>query len=94
MEYCPFCDEALDKISRKLKRLENQNKKLRSQIEELSEDDELHTEYFVGSKSRSTFHRPDCVWVKNLLCSNRLVEFYSHEEAVDAGYKPCKSCRA
>ena len=49
---------------------------------------------FVASANRSTFHRPDCEWAAFILMSYNLLEFSSHQEAVEAGYKPCKTCRA
>jgi hypothetical protein len=49
---------------------------------------------FVASKMRLTFHRPDCKWAAYILNSRNLIEFSSHAEAVEAGMKPCKTCRA
>ena len=48
---------------------------------------------FVASKLRPHFHRPDCEWATCISARN-LIEFSSHAEAVDAGKKPCKTCRA
>ena len=48
---------------------------------------------FVASTGRQTFHRPDCVWA-SYLKPPRMLEFSSHEEAVNSGRKPCKTCRA
>lgn len=48
---------------------------------------------FVASKLRQHFHRPDCEWASYINGKNRL-EFASHSEAVEAGKKPCKTCRA
>lgn len=48
---------------------------------------------FVASKIRQHFHRPDCKWASYLNPDNML-EFSSHAEAVQAGKKPCKTCRA
>ncbi len=50
--------------------------------------------YFVASSQREVFHRPECEYAQLILDSNNLVEFYSHEQAVEAGYKPCKTFRA
>lgn len=47
---------------------------------------------YYASKSRKLFHRPSCMWVEYILESPNLVEFGSHLEAVQAGYKPCKTC--
>lgn len=48
---------------------------------------------FVASKMRPHFHRPGCKWASYLNPNNTL-EFSSHTEAVAAGKKPCKTCRA
>jgi hypothetical protein len=48
---------------------------------------------FVASMTRQTFHRPGCKWAE-YLNPKRTMEFSSHAEAVEAGKKPCKTCRA
>lgn len=48
---------------------------------------------FVASKIRPHFHRPGCKWASYINLSNML-EFSSHAEAVEAGKKPSKTCRA
>jgi hypothetical protein len=48
---------------------------------------------FVASKLRPHFHRPDCEWALCISAHN-VMEFASHSEAVQAGKKPCKTCRA
>lgn len=48
---------------------------------------------FVASKLRPHFHRPECEWALYINARNKL-EFASHSEAVDAGKRPCKTCRA
>jgi len=48
---------------------------------------------FVASKLRPHFHRPECKWITYVNAHN-LLEFSSNEEAVAAGLKPCKTCRA
>jgi len=45
---------------------------------------------FVGTPNRKHFHRPDCKWIRGMF----VVQFSSHEAAVRAGRKPCKTCRA
>ena len=48
---------------------------------------------FVAGHSAPHFHRPKCeyaAWIK----PRNFVQFETHEEAVDAGKKPCKTCRA
>ena len=48
---------------------------------------------YLASRTRSTFHRPSCEWAR-YIPTYKLIEFASHREAVEAGYKPCKTCRA
>ena len=48
---------------------------------------------FVASKSRFHFHRPSCKWMESVPDVKRL-EFGTHREAVEAGLRPCKTCRA
>ena len=52
---------------------------------------------FVGStrpgKKVLHFHKPDCHWAEYIRAPY-LIEFFSHEEAEEAGYKPCKTCKA
>jgi predicted RNase H-like nuclease (RuvC/YqgF family) len=48
---------------------------------------------YVASNTRQHFHRPDCEWAR-YIPDYKLIEFSSHAEAVAAGKKPCKTCRA
>jgi DNA repair exonuclease SbcCD ATPase subunit len=48
---------------------------------------------YLASKTRRHFHRPGCEWAK-YIPGYKLLEFASHREAVAAGYRPCKTCRA
>ena len=69
--------------------------RLKARIRELeSQEPSDSPEYFVASRMRKRFHRPSCVWATYFLDSPSLIEFYSHGEAVEAGYKPCGTCRA
>ncbi len=47
---------------------------------------------FVGSLYRPHFHRIGCKWAESFLHGRQFFE--THEEAVAAGKKPCKTCRA
>ena len=53
---------------------------------------------FIGSTRKSKkvklFHRPNCKWVVGYLNDNNSRTFDHHEEAVAAGYKQCKTCKA
>lgn len=91
--------EALQAKNRRLTRqnrdLKEENALLRTQIQELenkrgvAEDDDSTS--FVASSYRKHFHRTDCPWVQYISSPQ---EFSSHQEALDAGLKPCKTCRA
>jgi hypothetical protein len=76
--------------------LRMENQQLKARIAQLEAD--LHywnAGPFHASKVRDHFHRPECKWAADYLSdSPNLVEFSSHEEAVAAGYKPCKTCRS
>jgi len=47
---------------------------------------------FVSSTSSQVFHRPDCRWAQNIASGN-LVRYNSRPEAVQAGKRPCKTCK-
>ena len=47
---------------------------------------------YVGSKSSDKYHYPDCKWAKKISPKN-LVTFKTAQEAVKAGYVPCKVCK-
>lgn len=48
-------------------------------------------EFFLASRNYNTYHDPDCKWAKNIKPEN-LIIFQSAEEAVKAGFIPCKFC--
>lgn len=47
---------------------------------------------FIASRSSGVFHRPDCRWAQNITGDNRL-GYKTREEAIQAGKRPCKSCK-
>jgi micrococcal nuclease len=47
---------------------------------------------YVGSKKSDKYHYPSCKWAQKIKPEN-LVIFTSAEEALKAGYVPCKVCR-
>ncbi|OIQ59720.1 thermonuclease precursor [Moorella thermoacetica] len=47
---------------------------------------------YIGNSSSKKFHYPDCQWAQKISPRNR-VEFSSRQEAINAGYQPCKVCR-
>ena len=46
---------------------------------------------FWASKNSNKYHYPTCKWAQKINSSN-LVKFNSPEEAIKAGYVPCKIC--
>jgi methylphosphotriester-DNA--protein-cysteine methyltransferase len=47
---------------------------------------------YVGSKNSDKYHHPDCKWAEKISPKN-LVTFKSAQEALEAGYVPCKVCK-
>jgi micrococcal nuclease len=47
---------------------------------------------YIGNSNSKKFHYPDCRWAKEISPANRL-EFTSRQEAISAGYQPCKVCK-
>jgi len=48
---------------------------------------------FWASNVGRHFHRPTCEWAQKISPWN-FVQFAGHEEAVAAGFRPCKTCRS
>ena len=95
MEKCPFCGEELDALTRRVHQLETRVSELQAPQPLLSDNQATFGEtMYVASKRKSTFHRPNCVYAKHIEMSLNCIYFDSHEEAVEADYKPCKTCRA
>ena len=46
---------------------------------------------FVGSSESKVYHKASCQFAKKIKPEN-LVKFKTREEAVKAGYLPCKKC--
>jgi len=58
-----------------------------------SQDPQAVSKYpFVASRTSSVFHRPDCRWAQNIV-DNNLVGYQSQAEALQAGKRPCKTCK-
>ena len=47
---------------------------------------------YIGNSHSYKFHYASCRWVQKMSDSNK-VYFESRDEAIDAGYVPCKVCR-
>ena len=91
---CPHCGEELPELASRLALLEELNRLLSENRELLlRRSGETHHSPLIASRFRPHFHKPDCTWMENAAPEN-IIEFFSHHEAVDAGYKPCKTCRA
>ncbi len=84
---CPHCKKKLLKIGRELRSLQEEN-------EQLARDLAFYHQGFVASSRRHHFHRHDCEWASYIMNSQNLIVFTTHEQAVDAGYKPCKTCKS
>ena len=46
---------------------------------------------YIGNKNSHVFHLLDCESVSKMKDKNK-VEFFTREEAIDLGYKPCSIC--
>jgi methylphosphotriester-DNA--protein-cysteine methyltransferase len=91
---CPHCRKELDGIAQRLAQLMDETKRMRSALRRHDRDTDCEVGVvFVASESRPHFHRPNCKWAQ-YITRPRLQEFFSHKEAVDSGYKPCKTCKA
>jgi len=47
---------------------------------------------YVGSANSDKYHKPSCRWAKNIK-ENNAVWFSTKEEAEQAGYTACKTCK-
>ena len=47
---------------------------------------------YVGNANTKKFHVSTCSWVGKMNPKNR-VDFSARDEAIDAGYVPCKRCK-
>jgi len=94
---CKRCSGELSEVEKQLIDLKAENQRLRQSLA-LANSQKSFTEVtpkvvYIASWSRSHFHRPSCVWMEKL-SKDKIREFSSHEEAVKAGYRPCKTCCA
>ena len=85
---CLNCGYENEIITKYILNLENENKELKIKLAAYTSKN-----VYIASAFREHFHRPSCEWVARMNPANMVV-FYSHEDAVNAGYKPCKTCRA
>lgn len=47
---------------------------------------------FLASKTSNKYHKPNCKWAKRIK-PTRLIKFETVEDAVEAGYIPCRYCK-
>jgi phosphatidylserine/phosphatidylglycerophosphate/cardiolipin synthase-like enzyme len=47
---------------------------------------------YLGNSNSKKFHKPNCGWAQKISPSNR-VWFDTKQEALQAGYQPCKVCK-
>jgi hypothetical protein len=90
---CPHCGNDLLELTSLNKSISEFLLTVSQKLESLDSDDCNHGVRFVASANRPHFHKPDCIWMESVSTSS-LREFFSHSEAVEAGLKPCKTCRA
>jgi chromosome segregation ATPase len=95
-------EEEVDELQQTVDALEADNQELRGRVDELAASAEYSRRsvatadderVYVASKTRPHFHRPSCEWA-SYIPRYKLVEYSTHAEAVAAGKKPCKTCRA
>ena len=93
--HCPKCGEQLSALLSKLQALEDDKAKLKRYLAAAQRElKHLGHSRFLASAKKKHFHKPNCTWAQYLNNSPNLLEFFSHREAEEAGYKPCKTCRA
>ena len=47
---------------------------------------------YIGNKQSKIFHNPECSSARSISDENK-VSFDSREEALNAGFRPCKRCK-
>lgn len=89
---------AYEMLEQQNRELERELRETEMQVSDLASGfpDDMAAEepVYLASSRRQTFHRQNCEWAGYIVNSPNVIEFGSHREAVEAGYKPCKTCRA
>ena len=89
---CAECGQALSGAPNSYRTLALENQELRLLVERLRGEILYWNQGgFVSSETARAFHRPDCKWAQEINEKYR-IEYDSHEEAVRAGKKPCRTC--
>jgi len=61
-------------------------------IKQKEEDSKKATpKFYIGNKQSKIFHNPECSSAKKMSDENKVI-FKTREEALNAGFKPCKRC--
>ncbi|MBC7216933.1 MAG: thermonuclease family protein [Candidatus Caldatribacterium sp.] len=66
-------------------------RKYQQEVEERNSASLQKSIAYIGNRNTKKFHRLNCRWVEKIAPGNK-VPFSSREEAVQAGYEPCKVC--
>jgi hypothetical protein len=83
-------------LESELESLSDTNAELAAQLTEVDASGSSNSDeerVYLASRNRRHFHRPGCKWAA-YIPDRLLIEFCSHREAVEADFKPCKTCRA
>ena len=104
VKYLPQMLDQLEVLYVNNKALRDANDNLRKEIDDLRkevdnfndrlsefEGGDIENQDFIASPRRSTFHTSSCRWMEPVWDP---IRFTSHDDAVEQGYKPCKTCRA
>jgi hypothetical protein len=91
---CPKCGTDLRTLSTYITSLEAEIVKISKVVAILRKEIAHLRGGFVASSRRHKFHRLECYWAQFLINSPSRVEYSTHQEAIDAGCKPCGTCCA
>ena len=90
-------DQHVEELEAQIEQLQSENSELSTELERIQVDTEQSSSdeepFYLASSARQHFHRPGCKWALCISDGMR-VELGSHREAVEAGLRPCKTCRA
>ncbi len=90
---CLSCGETLHHATELVRGMVEEIDELQARLSFMEEQSDRGDGPFIASRRRRKFHRLHCVWAENLNQWNA-IEFQTHAEAVEAGYKPCGTCCA
>ncbi len=89
---CSKCGapETWESLKKEIRDLKKKNRELREELGKTKNETSENGPYFTTNSFRH-FHRPNCKWIANFDLSN-LTRFETHEEAIRAGCRTCKTC--